>query len=87
MLPGLETYKDDLSPLHHPYSIFHIDIHTHAQTILYVLGVAPRAMLCRAKLLYFTEDLLNMSLMCSREGGKSSIIQYGSNEKEIKDAM
>lgn len=41
MLPGLETYKDDLSPLHHWYSIHHINIHIHTQTILYVLGVAP----------------------------------------------
>lgn len=67
MLPGLETYEDDLSPLHHRYSIHRIDIdiHTHTQTLLYALGVAPRALLCRAKLLYYTEDLFNMSLMCS----------------------
>lgn len=36
------------------------------QAILYyVLGVAPTAMWCYAKLLYFTEDLLDMTLMCS----------------------
>lgn len=31
---------------------------------LYVLGRVPRALLCRAKLLCFREDLLNMPLMC-----------------------
>lgn len=41
------------------------------------------ALLCGAKLLYYTEDLLSVSLMW--EGEESvSVIKYGSNEKEIK---
>ena len=54
-------------------SHWHWRSHTYTY-VLYVLGVAPRALLCRAKLLYYTEDLLNMSLMCSlfMRGGKKT---------------
>lgn len=85
MLPGLESYEDDLSPPLHPYSIHRIDIHIHTQTILYVLGVAPRALLCRAKLLHFTEDLSNMSLMCSLfMRGKRRARSYNMDQKKRK---
>lgn len=68
--------KDDLSP---PHPIRGAGVHIRAQSAPYAQGVA---LLCRAKLLYFTEDLLSLSLMCSlfMRGKTSSVIQYGSNE-------
>lgn len=52
VLPWLESYEDDLSLLLLLYSIYDVDIRIHAQTILSVLGVAPRALLCKAALFH-----------------------------------
>ena len=83
-----DVWRWSLASASSVFNSWHWHSHIH-KTILYVLGVVPRA-----KLLYFTEDLLNMSLMCclrTRGGGKKKKksmykeeLDTRSNENEIR---
>lgn len=56
--------EDDLSLPHHRYSIHRIDILTHKQNHTLSAGSCTLSNVVWAKLLYFTEDLSSVSLMC-----------------------